>query len=315
MKQLQQWMDEAKAKGIKKAFITFHYPVFARSGLGPIPGPDNPHKVIAAYAKDMEIVVFNGHVHTTEMFDVDGVKYLMLGGGGAEQDPILPGRTSIKLPADYPPDLYWKGQPPKEEYNYVLVDVKPGQKTKFTLNRFRPWSAEPFANRGAVQVNARKALRKGGHGDHAPDRSWPGGGRATRRDHPPDLRHGRRRGPARFVLRPLSRRTVRPFANAIVVLYAVSAMLGGIMYLDFRVDVRPTLSGPATGRYSGLFDLKEHFISIGVALCRPTGFAGGGRVTSEPARTRATLTSILAFIVWWGFLIGHVMNNIMGFGA
>jgi predicted phosphohydrolase len=145
MKLLQQWMDEAKTKGIKKTFITFHYPVFARSGLGPIPAPDNPHKVIAAYAKDMEVVVLNGHVHTTEVFDVDGVKYLMLGGGGAEQDPILPGRTSIKLPADYPPDLYWKGQP-QEEYNYVLVDVKPGQKTKFTLNRFRPGSATPFAS-------------------------------------------------------------------------------------------------------------------------------------------------------------------------
>ena len=113
MMQMQQWLDEAKAQGIKKAFITFHYPVFARSGLGPIPAETNPHKVIASYAKDMELVVFNGHVHTTEMYDVDGVKYLMLGGGGAEQDPILPGRTSIKtLPADYPPDLYWKGQPP-----------------------------------------------------------------------------------------------------------------------------------------------------------------------------------------------------------
>jgi hypothetical protein len=101
--------------------------------------------VIASYAKDLEVVVFNGHVHTTELYDVDGVKYLMLGGGGAEQDPILPGRTKINLPADYPPDLYWKGQPPKEEYNYVLVDVEPGQKNKFTLNRLRPWSAEPFA--------------------------------------------------------------------------------------------------------------------------------------------------------------------------
>jgi Calcineurin-like phosphoesterase len=149
MKQLQQWMDEAKAGGIKKAFITFHYPVFARSGMGPIPAPDNPHKVIAAYANDMEVIVFNGHVHTTELFDVDNVKYLMLGGGGAEQDPILPGRTSIKLPANYPPDLYWKGEPPKEEYNYVLVDVEPGQKTRFTLNRFRPWSAEPF---GTVEI-------------------------------------------------------------------------------------------------------------------------------------------------------------------
>ena len=40
----------------------------------------------------------------------------------------------------------WKGQPPKEEYNYLLVDVAPGHKTKFTLNRFRPWAAKPFEN-------------------------------------------------------------------------------------------------------------------------------------------------------------------------
>ena len=121
-----------------------------RPGLLPLRhGPDprsseSPQDPLPSYAKDLDIVVFNGHVHTTELYEVDGVKYLLLGGGGAEQDPILPGRTNIKVPADYPPDLYWKGQPPKEEYNYVLVDVQPGQKTKFTLNRFRPWSAEPF---------------------------------------------------------------------------------------------------------------------------------------------------------------------------
>jgi len=145
MKELEQWLDEAKAKGIHKVFVAFHAPAFCRVGSGPIPESQNPHKILASYAKELEIVVFNGHVHTTELYEVDGVKYLLLGGGGAEQDPILPGRTSIKVPADYPPDLYWKGQPPKEEYNYVLVDVKPGQKTKFTLHRFRPWSAEPFA--------------------------------------------------------------------------------------------------------------------------------------------------------------------------
>ena len=146
MKQLKAWLDEAKAAGTKKVFISFHNPVFCRSGMGPIPDDQNPHKTIAAYAKDLDIVVFNGHVHTTEQYDVDGVKYLLMGGGGAEQDPILPGRTHIKVPKGYPPDLYWKGAAPKEEYNYLLVDVQPGQKTKFTLNRFRPWSAEPFAS-------------------------------------------------------------------------------------------------------------------------------------------------------------------------
>src|SRR6266849_209600 len=145
MKELKQWLDEAKAAGTKKVFIAFHAPAFCRSGMGPIPEAQNPHKILASYAKDLDIVVFNGHVHTTELFSVDGVKYLVLGGGGAEQDPILPGRTHLDLPADYPKEQYWKGESPREEYNYVLVDVQPGQPTKFTLNRFRPWSAEPFA--------------------------------------------------------------------------------------------------------------------------------------------------------------------------
>jgi hypothetical protein len=144
MKQLQTWLTEAKKNGTKKVFITFHAPAFCRAGFGPLPEAQNPHKTIAAFAKDLDIVVFNAHVHTTELFAVDGVKYLLLGGGGAEQDPTLPGRTSVKVPDNYPPDLYWKDEPPKEDYNYVHVDVQPGKPTKFTLNRFRPWAAEPF---------------------------------------------------------------------------------------------------------------------------------------------------------------------------
>jgi len=50
-----------------------------------------------------------------------------------------------KVPDGYPLDQYWKGESPKEDYNYLHVEVKPGQPTKFTINRFRPWSAEPFA--------------------------------------------------------------------------------------------------------------------------------------------------------------------------
>jgi hypothetical protein len=145
MKQLQAWLDEAKANGTKKVFISFHAPAYSRAGMGPIPEDQNPHKIIAGYAKDLDIVVFNGHVHTTEAFQVDGVKYLVLGGGGAEQDPTLPGRTQIKVPTGYPRDLYWNGEPPKEDYNYLHVQVIPGKPTKFTITRFRPWSAEPFS--------------------------------------------------------------------------------------------------------------------------------------------------------------------------
>lgn len=145
MSELKAWLDEAKAKGIKKIFLSLHYPVFSRFGFGGIPEPDNPHKIIASYAKDFDIAVFNAHVHTTEAFQVDGVKYLVLGSGGAEQEPVLPGNTKVKLSPNYPAELYWKGQQPVEDYNWVHVDVVPGQPTKYTLHRFRPVSSDPFA--------------------------------------------------------------------------------------------------------------------------------------------------------------------------
>lgn len=88
-------------------------------------------------------MVFNGHVHTTETFDVDGVKYVVMGAA-------VPSRTR-SCPPDgdpasgrLPSDLYWQGQPPKEEYNYLVVEVTPGKPSVFRLNRFRPRSSTPF---------------------------------------------------------------------------------------------------------------------------------------------------------------------------
>ena len=102
MKQLRLWLDEAKAEGTQKVFVSFHAPTFCRAGLGPMPESQNPHKPIASYAKDLDIVVLNGHVHTTELYEVDGVKYLVLGGGGAEQTRSFPGERisrSLRLSA------------------------------------------------------------------------------------------------------------------------------------------------------------------------------------------------------------------------
>ncbi len=104
------------------------------------------------------------------------------------------------------------------------------------------------------------------------------------------------------------------YANAIVILYVVSTLLGGTVYLNFRVDIRPHLERAGHWQALGLFDLKEHFISIGLALLPAYWVCWRQQRTDEPSRTPAALTLILAFIVWWSFLIGHVLNNIMGFG-
>jgi len=104
------------------------------------------------------------------------------------------------------------------------------------------------------------------------------------------------------------------FANAIVVLYAISTILGAVVYLYFRVDVRPALEQAGHWQTLGLFDIKEHFVAIGSALLPAYWVCWQQPRADEYARTRAALTLILAFVVWWSFLIGHVTNNIKGFG-
>ena len=105
------------------------------------------------------------------------------------------------------------------------------------------------------------------------------------------------------------------FTNAIIVLYSVTATLGAIVYLYFRVDIRPALEQAGRFEILGFFDLKEHFIAIGLALLPAYFVCWRQPREGESTRTRTALTSILAFIVWWGFLVGHVTNNIKGFGA
>ena len=102
------------------------------------------------------------------------------------------------------------------------------------------------------------------------------------------------------------------FANAVVVMYAVSALLGGIVYLYFRVDIRADLERAGHWQTLGLFDIKEHFVAIGLALL-PAYWVCWQERGDRHARTRAAVTLVLAAIVWWSFLIGHITNNIRGF--
>jgi hypothetical protein len=105
------------------------------------------------------------------------------------------------------------------------------------------------------------------------------------------------------------------FANAIVVLYALSALLGAIVYFYFRIDIRPDLEHAGRWQALSVLDLKEHFVSIGFALLPAYWVLWRQPHVDDLPRTRAALTSILAVIVWFSFLVGHVLNNIMGFAS
>jgi hypothetical protein len=105
------------------------------------------------------------------------------------------------------------------------------------------------------------------------------------------------------------------FANAIVVLYVAAAFLGAVVYLRFKVDIQPYLERDRHWHALGFFDLKEDFVAIGLGLLPAYWTCWRRPLVDEATGTRAALTAVRAFIVWWGFVVGHVLNDMMGFGS
>ena len=142
--QLEKWLQQATAEKARQVFVVFHMPVYASAGRGGLPPNESPHPILKRYADKLSITVFNGDVHTTEAFWVDGVRYLVLGGAGAPQKLAKP-----KPKPGYPTELYWKGAPRVEEYNYAIVGVQ-GDKLTIDVHRFRP--TQPQAPSALVRI-------------------------------------------------------------------------------------------------------------------------------------------------------------------
>lgn len=103
------------------------------------------------------------------------------------------------------------------------------------------------------------------------------------------------------------------YVNAIIVLYLLTALVGAIIYPSYRLNVRIVLEQMQLFKQNGAFELKEHLVTIGLGMLPAYWYFWRQPLASDHARTRAVITVMLAFIVWWGFLVGHVLNNIRGF--
>jgi len=102
------------------------------------------------------------------------------------------------------------------------------------------------------------------------------------------------------------------YANAIVVLFVVTAIGGGLLYPQYRLDVRTALEDLQLRAANGIFEIKEHLVAIGLGVLPTYWLFWRAPLSSEQAAARRYLTWLLAFIVWWSFLVGHVLNNIKG---
>lgn len=97
--------------------------------------------------------------------------------------------------------------------------------------------------------------------------------------------------------------------DAIVIAYLVTFLLGALIYPTYRLDVRIALVEMRLPWAIGLFEIKEHWAAIGLAslpLYRHLWRAG------DASAGRAALTLLLASVVWFNFVVGHVLNNLRG---
>ena len=101
-----------------------------------------------------------------------------------------------------------------------------------------------------------------------------------------------------------------------IVLFVVTAFIGGVLiYPSYRLVVRPILVNLRLNGANGAFELKEHFVAIALGLLPAYWYFWRTPLVKEHATTRAVITVTLAAVVWFSFIVGHVVNNIRGFGS
>jgi hypothetical protein len=104
----------------------------------------------------------------------------------------------------------------------------------------------------------------------------------------------------------------RAYVNANIVLFLVVASLGAYIYPIYRVWVRTYMENARLFPAVGSFEIKEQFIAIGLGLL-PFYWLVWRRPDPASTSARTAVTLMFCFIVWFGFIVGHILNNIRGF--
>jgi hypothetical protein len=105
------------------------------------------------------------------------------------------------------------------------------------------------------------------------------------------------------------------YAASVCVLWIVTFVFGAWIYAKYRMYVRIPIEQEGYWKTLGSFELKEHLATIGLFLL-PVYWLFW-KNPREPAfeAPRKWLTVTLAGVCWYVFLVGHVLNNVRGFGS
>ena len=105
------------------------------------------------------------------------------------------------------------------------------------------------------------------------------------------------------------------YATAICLLWVLTFVMGAWIYVKYRIYVRIPIERAGFWKTQGFFELKEHLATIGMCLLPAYWYFWKNAKAPEYDTVRKWLTVVLAAFCWFNFLVGHVVNNVRGFGS
>jgi hypothetical protein len=105
------------------------------------------------------------------------------------------------------------------------------------------------------------------------------------------------------------------YATAVCVLWILTWLMGAWIYTKYRIYVRIPIEQAGYWKTQGFFELKEHAVTIGMCLLPAYWYFWKNARVAEYDNVRKWLTVLLAAYVWFAFLVGHIVNNVRGFGS
>lgn len=105
------------------------------------------------------------------------------------------------------------------------------------------------------------------------------------------------------------------YASAVTGLWVLSFIFGAWIYVKYRTYIRIPIEQEEFWKTLGAFEMKEQLASIGLGLLPLYWLAWRRSADKGLQDARKWLTLTLALFGWIAFLVGHVVNNVRGFGS
>jgi hypothetical protein len=105
------------------------------------------------------------------------------------------------------------------------------------------------------------------------------------------------------------------YTTAVCVLYVLTFFVGSFIYTQYRIAIRIPLESAHYYKTGGFFDFKEHVATLGLVLLPAYWYLWKNGQNPHYDNARKGVTLVLAVMVWFLFIVGHILNNTRGFAS